>query len=347
MTQERRRCLDAILRFLSAAMISQSEQLRHFRSNYLNLIILPTEACNFRCTYCYETFENKKMPLPVVNGIKSLIDRRGAELDELEISWFGGEPLLAFDVISEISKHALDAGKTAGFTFRSGMTTNGYFLNQHRLSQCLDHKIDFFQISLDGNPDEHNASRKLASGDGTFDRIWSNLIAMKDTRAEFVVLLRLHYTMENFISVGQFARRIRDEFGDDRRFRYHFHHVARLGGPNDESITIVSEQDQKEIEAHLWDASGLSRLSDQDETYVCYAAKGNSLVIRSTGRLAKCTVALNDTCNDIGWISENGEISVEQRKYQRWIAPLVEADWDNVSCPLPLVVQQAALDGAH
>src|SRR5262249_33503562 len=115
--------------------------------------------------------------------------------------------------------------------------------------------------------------------------------------------------MENFISVGQFARRIRDVFGDDPRFRYFFHHIARLGGPNDECITIVSEQDQKEIEAHLWDASGLSRPPGEDETYVCYAAKGNSLVIRSTGRLAKCTVALNDSCNDIGWISENGEIS--------------------------------------
>src|SRR5262249_52408862 len=146
--------------------------------------------------------------------------------------------------------------------------------------------------------------------------------------------------MENFISVGQFARRIRDVFGDDPRFRYFFHHIARLGGPNDECITIVSEQDQKEIEAHLWDASGLSRPPGEDETYVCYAAKGNSLVIRSTGRLAKCTVALNDSCNDIGWISENGEIRVDQAKYQRWIAPLVEADWENVGCPLPSVMQQ-------
>jgi len=225
------------------------------------------------------------------------------------------------------------------------MTTNGYFLDQDRFLQCLDHKIDFFQISLDGNPDDHNASRKLASGGGTFDRIWSNLIALQGTRAEFVVLLRLHYTMENFISVGQFARRIRDVFGDDRRFRYFFHHIARLGGPNDECITIVSEQDQKEIEAHLWDASGLSRPPGEDETYVCYAAKGNSLVIRSTGRLAKCTVALNDSCNDIGWISENGEIRVDQAKYQRWIAPLVEADWENVGCPLPSVMQQAQVDG--
>jgi hypothetical protein len=63
--------------------------------------------------------------------------------------------------------------------------------------------------------------------------------------------------------------------------------------------------------------------------------------------LAKCTVALNDSCNDIGWISESGEVCVDQKKYQRWIAPLVEADWDNVGCPLPSVVQQAELDGAN
>ncbi len=328
-------------------MISQSEQLRHFSSNYLNLIILPTEACNFRCTYCYETFENKKMPRPVVTGIKSLINRRAEDLDRLDISWFGGEPLLALDVITEISRHALDVAKTEGFTFSSGMTTNGYFLNQDRFLRCVDHKIDFFQISLDGNPDDHNASRKLASGGGTFDRIWSNLIAMKRTPAEFDVLLRLHYTMENFISIGQFARRIRDVFGDDRRFRFFFHNIARLGGSNDESITVMSKEDQKEIESHLWDASGVSRPAGQDEEdYVCYAAKGNSLVIRSTGRLAKCTVALNDSCNDIGSISEAGEICIDQGKYQRWIAPLVEADWQNVGCPLPSVMQQAERDDA-
>jgi uncharacterized protein len=329
-------------------MISQSEQLRHFRSNYLNLIILPTEACNFRCTYCYETFENKKMPRPVVTGIKSLIDRRGEELDELEVGWFGGEPLLALDVITEICKHAIDVGKAKGFTFRSGMTTNGYFLDHARLTQCLDHKIDFFQISLDGNAEEHNASRKLASGEGTFDRIWSNLMAMKATNAEFTALLRLHYSMENFVAIGQFARRCRDVFGDDRRFRYFFHHIARLGGPNDGDITIVSKQDQKEIESYLWGELGFSRPAEENhDDYVCYAAKGNSLVIRSTGRLAKCTVALEDSCNDIGSIGENGEISIDQKKYQRWIAPLVESDWDNVGCPLPSVVQRVELEDAN
>jgi len=37
---------------------------------------------------------------------------------------------------------------------------------------------------------------------------------------------------------------------------------------------------------------------------------------------------------------------VDQEKYQRWIAPLVESDWENVSCPLPSVMQQAQVDAA-
>src|SRR5690242_21908734 len=87
-------------------MMSQSEQLRHFSSNYLNLIILPTEACNFRCTYCYETFENKKMSRSVVTGAKSLISARAGDVDAFDIGWFGGEPLPAKDVLTDIIKHA-------------------------------------------------------------------------------------------------------------------------------------------------------------------------------------------------------------------------------------------------
>ena len=54
------------------------------------------------------------MPRPVVTGIKSLIDRRSEDLDDLEISWFGGEPLLALDVITEISRMQLMSPKRKG-----------------------------------------------------------------------------------------------------------------------------------------------------------------------------------------------------------------------------------------
>jgi uncharacterized protein len=329
-------------------MLARSDQLECFRSNYLNLFILPTEACNFRCTYCYETFEHKKMSRRVVNGIKALIDRRGGELDELEISWFGGEPLTAFDIVSDISQHAVATARSLGFRFRSNITTNGYLLDQQRFSRCLENGITFFQISLDGPPNEHNASRQLASGAGTFDRIWANLLAMKQVPGDCTILLRLHYTYENYMAVGHFARTIGEALGDDPRFGYYFRHIARLGGSNDESIKQMSSQERKHIEAQLWQASGLPRTEDSavDQDYICYAAKGNSLVVRSTGRLAKCTVALNDSFNDIGSIKEDGDIAVDQERFRRWIRPVLEANWDVVGCPLYWVTQQAKLDQA-
>jgi uncharacterized protein len=329
-------------------MLARSDQLQAFRSDYLNLIILPTEACNFRCTYCYETFENKKMSRRVVTGIKSLIDRRGTELDELEISWFGGEPLLAFDVVTDICKHAIGAAKAGGFNFSSNMTTNGYFLDRQCFLSCLANGIGSFQISLDGGPNDHNTSRKLASGAGTFDRIWANLLAMKEVPGEFTILLRLHYTYENFMSVGRFARRIGEALGGDTRFHCFFRNIARLGGANDESIKLFSENDRKEIEAYLWQTSGLHQTPDPApaEHYVCYAAKGNSLVVRSTGRLAKCTVALESDFNDIGSIKEDGDIWVDQAKFRRWITPVLEGHWEEVACPLSWVAQRAEHDGA-
>jgi len=316
-------------------------------ANYLELIIMPTEACNFRCTYCYETFEHKQMKASVVTGIKSLIDRRAGDLDELQISWFGGEPLLAFDVITDICTHGIKVAKSNGFDFSSNMTTNGYFLDRKRFLSCLALGIDSFQISLDGDEHTHNASRKLASGAGTFDRIWANIMSMKQLSVDFTILLRLHYTYENFLSIAEFARRTNDALGNDRRFEFFFKNITRLGGPNDESITLLSEKQQLDIEAYLWDACGRDRSPVPAEDKVCYAAQGNSLIVRSTGRLAKCTVALTDDFNDIGFIKENGDICVDQPKFRRWIAPVIEGRWDVVGCPLGWVAREAALDAAR
>jgi uncharacterized protein len=229
------------------------------------------------------------------------------------------------------------------------MTTNGYFLDRQRFLSCLENRIRSFQISLDGDEPTHNSSRKLASGGGTFDRIWANVMATKELSDDFHILLRLHYTLENFLSIGKFARQLNDALGGDSRFQLFFKNIVRMGGPNDASITLISDDERKDIEAYLWDTCGVHKSKDPDEEEeheLCYAGKGNSLVIRSTGRLAKCTVALTDDFNDIGHINENGDICVEQEKFRRWIAPLIEGHWEEVGCPLNWVAEQAALDNA-
>lgn len=316
-------------------------RLASLSDKYLNLIIMPTEACNFRCTYCYETFELKKMRPEVTGGIKALIDRRSAELGALSIDWFGGEPLMAMDVITDISSHAIRVAKERSFGFSAKITTNGYYLDGRRFSACLQSGINHFQISFDGDKAVHDASRKLVSGAGTFDRLWENVERIKGIEGDFSVLLRLHFTYENYRSVAEFGRKLNDMLGDDRRFQYIFKGIGRWGGTNDHQITLVPRQERAAIDAYLWERSGLPHTESLQAHPVCYAGMANSFVIRSNGHLAKCTVALTDGFNDIGRISESGEVSVDQDKFRRWIAPLVEQRWEDAGCPLASVARAA------
>ena len=77
-------------------------------NDMLHLVMMPTEACKFRCTYSYEDFRLARMQPAVVRGVERLLSRRELDLRRLEIAWFGGEPLLALDIDQRLSRHVCD-----------------------------------------------------------------------------------------------------------------------------------------------------------------------------------------------------------------------------------------------
>jgi uncharacterized protein len=106
----------------------------------LHLIILPTEKCNFRCSYCYEDCAIGKMSSALLGGIKRLVDHRRDDLLGVGVSWLGGEPLLAMDIVFDISEHVDRRCAQQNVTnFGGGLTTNGYILTpkvMQRLVAC-------------------------------------------------------------------------------------------------------------------------------------------------------------------------------------------------------------------
>lgn len=321
-------------------MTFPNAQLNALSNDRLHLMILPTEQCNFRCTYCYEEFVNQKMRQPVVEGVKALIARRAPQLAKLRLGWFGGEPMVAFDVVTEISRAAIETARRHDIMYDADVTTNAFHLDAERLDACLDLGIRSYHIALDGDRAMHDRTRRLASGAGSFDRIWANLLTMKDNPRDLAGLLRLHYTAANWRAIGEFAARVQDVFGADPRFAPYFHSIEQFGGPNDKDIIQLGNAEKLEIEAALYARSGIERESPADATPICYAACGNSLIVRSTGRLAKCTIALQSDHNDIGTLLPDGSIEVDQTKFQRWVAPVIEGRWDDMACPLPSVIRE-------
>lgn len=247
----------------------------------LNLILFPTEHCNFRCTYCYEDYKIGRMMPEVVSGIKNLLHHRYKTLKLLEISWFGGEPLLAKDVIFEISETILSLQEqNPDLNYAANITTNGYFLTKQVAEELINYGISSYQISLDGDRQLHDTTRVLSNGKGSFDVIMSNLLALKQIQAEFTVLIRIHYQKSTFVELKSLIDTLNDNFGGDLRFQFYFKSVDKLGGENDEDIEALSPIEKAEIEAYLKNFVADSRqVYSMSNQYICYASKPNSLAI--------------------------------------------------------------------
>ncbi|MCA1992634.1 MAG: radical SAM protein [Coleofasciculus sp. S288] len=304
----------------------------------LQLIILPTEKCNFRCTYCYEDYSVGKMKQETVLGIKALLDRRCADLEHLNLSWFGGEPLVAKSTVFEISEYAMElTHKYSGLVYIGDMTTNGYLLNYDTAKALADVGVRHYQISLDGSRDVHNQSRIRADGGHTYDRIWANLLAIRDSSLPVKVILRIHFTVDTLQLITPLLEDIKKEFLQDSRFFVFFKAVERLGGPNDASIKIFSDSEKEKavelLKTKLYGESA-ARLNSHEPQYVCYASRPNSLVIRANGDVGKCTVALYDERNKIGTLQPNGTLELIPGRLAPWLRGLKTLDPETLACPL-------------
>jgi len=303
----------------------------------LHLILLPTEACNFRCVYCYETFRLKRMDPVVVEGVKRLLERRAPTLRKLTLSWFGGEPLLARDIMEDILGHAarLRASHPA-VIFASDATTNASLLTREAMDSLTGLGVTDYQVTFDGPRRWHDRKRVRPGGLPTFDRIWANLLACRDSSAPFRIMVRLHVDQENEGAIGEFLDEYRSAFGEDARFVLFIRGLSRLGSLNDPTLPILQGETRvRTIEQWRRIAAerGL-RQADIPPATICYAAKGNSFVIRADGRVNKCTVALDHPLNQVGRLHPDGTLRLMAERVRPWMRGIDAGDRAVLSCPM-------------
>ena len=334
-------------------MFERSQIASCISNKVQELIILPTEKCNFRCTYCYEDFEIGKMSQTTQTAIKRFIENRSNDLSRLNLNWFGGEPLLAKDVILEIGQFAQDLAEEKGFELTGNFTTNGYLLDSELFGQLLEINHSEFQITLDGLNEEHDRTRRRADGEGTFETIWNNLLFCQKLDQDFHIQLRIHITHRNFDSLKALCKEIGKHFGADKRFSVNFQHVRDMGGEGGKTVTKVSRDDylnkSKLLSEVIKDNSRKSEhwndrfaevetdsegTFEKSESYICYAAKPNSLLIRANGKIGKCTVALDDERNDLGYLSEDGKVIINQTKLKGFTRGFSTLSLSEMACPM-------------
>ena len=327
--------------------------LQALNPQHFKLIIMPTERCNFRCKYCYEDFAIGHMSNAICQGIKNLVKHRATNgMSHLSVEYFGGEPLLADKIVFDLADAFQKMSTMYGFSYTSHITTNAYKLNFSTFNSLVNFGVTAYQITLDGPSEIHDQQRVLANGRGTFKTIWNNLLAIRDSNLDAKIMLRVHCMPTTIEPTQELLQTIGHEFGDDHRFAVHLHEVSRLGGENDKNIPLFTAEKWQQTLNQLLKTLpvGIHERSDdreQLENYICYASKANSLIIRADGRIAKCTVALNDERNHIGDLKPDGSLDVDQSKFRSWLVGIAENRPEVMACPLPFLGKTKSKEPDH
>lgn len=321
-------------------MFSEKTVAAALSPKIFNLILLPTEKCNFRCTYCYEDFSVGRMSATTVSAIKQLIARRIPNVSAFSISWFGGEPLLAQEIVKDIGGFSHEMCAQHSVQFDAGFTTNGYLLTPELFTYLLGISHRSFQITLDGDEEWHDRTRIQPNRAATFSRIWSNLLSYKEVKEHFNITLRLHVHAENIESQKRLFHRLQSELLDDSRFSIYFHKISNLSQDRIIGEKILGRDEYLRAIDHIRGSSPPKDEAISEEHlsgYICYAAKPNSLLIRANGDIGKCTVALYDDRNKVGRINNDGTLDLSNNKLQRWFEGFSDLSEQKLGCPLSVM----------
>jgi uncharacterized protein len=288
----------------------------------LHLVIMPHQNCNFRCVYCYEKFDKNKMEPHVEAGIVQFVQARlqTGQYRVFSVSWFGGEPLLATDVIERLSTQFQELCAEYGVSYVATLTSNGYGLDERTIDMLLARGVKSFQITIDGTKECHDHQRLLKGGQPTYDRIVSNLQMLSTRSAEFLTIIRMNVGADNLPVVGQHIEEMKAMFGHDARFQMFFKNIGHWGGEHDEEVDICSENiSVKLTEMTIDHEMNALPIAVQLRTgSTCYAASPHSFVFGVDGMVYKCTVALYDERNHVGQLREDGTLELDEARMRLW-----------------------------
>lgn len=205
---------EELLRIKSAGHLTEESNVKHvahaateFVPDYLERRILKltlqvTQNCNFRCRYCVYSEERnemqrshspKNMDWEMAKRAIDFLWEHSADSDDVNIGFYGGEPLLQMGLIRQAVEYAerLFEGKNLGFS----MTTNATLLTEELVRYLDEHGVSLM-ISLDGPKAINDQNRVFRDGSGTYDTVMEKIAMIRRIAPEYAKNLQISMVMD-------------------------------------------------------------------------------------------------------------------------------------------------------
>ncbi|MDD4003411.1 MAG: thioether cross-link-forming SCIFF peptide maturase [Clostridia bacterium] len=157
--------------------------------------------CNMNCKYCFGDGGNyfgikESMSADTAFAAVDFLIEKSGSIKNLEMDFFGGEPLLNYPTIVSTVSYARQREKESGKKFKFTVTTNGLLLSDSAIS-FFNKEMDNVVISIDGRKQTHDNIRKTSGGKGTYDTVIKNAKKFRSKRGDKDYYIRGTYTAEN------------------------------------------------------------------------------------------------------------------------------------------------------
>lgn len=157
--------------------------------------------CNLRCEYCFAAqgdfgHGRKLMPFEVGKAAIDFLIKHSANRHNLELDFFGGEPLMNLDVVKQVVEYARSIEKQHNKNFRFTITTNGVLLDDDSID-FINREMSNVVLSLDGRKEVNDRLRPTANKKGSYDVIVPKYQKLVEARGDKEYYVRGTFTKFN------------------------------------------------------------------------------------------------------------------------------------------------------
>lgn len=177
------------------------EQIKNRAPVIKALCLHVAHDCNLKCRYCFAEegeYHGKRSLMSAEVGKKAIdfIIANSGNRRNLEVDFFGGEPLMNFEVVKDIVEYGRQQEKLHNKNFRFTITTNGILLDDEK-QKYINENMHNVVLSMDGRKEINDLMRPRAGGQGSYDAVVPKFQKLAESRNQTDYYLRGTFTHHN------------------------------------------------------------------------------------------------------------------------------------------------------
>lgn len=286
--------------FMIESFVDEKKFLMHRNTSgrydraVLSLTILPTLDCNLKCFYCFQERNPVDVMTPEIQeNIEQFVLKSINGVKHIKVCWFGGEPLLGWDIICRLSDRLLKIAQENGCKYEAVMVSNGYLFDDSKIEKLKDLKVRSVQITLDGPPNTHSRRKGIqGNAQDNFDKITGIIEKLQKNNVK--VSIRVNIDKTNMNEIDELLDILSDlPLGDATIY-------PALVTPYTQVCSNVADaclntDEFAGVEVHFYKrlmelglSTDLSRVFSNIKENFCCADQINSFIIGVDGYMYKC-----------------------------------------------------------